>query len=130
MVAASVRNANAVTRWLAAHGFEAVDQPVGVIAAGERRPDGSLRPALEDLLGAGGVVAALLKCGGEAPSPEAAMAVAAVAGTSDPGAAVASGSSGRELGAAGFAEGVAVATELDVSHVVPVLTHGAFVGAG
>jgi len=84
VVAASVRHANAVARWLAAHGFEAVDQPVGVIATGERRPDGSLRPTLEDLLGAGGVVAALLKCGGEAPSPEAAMAVAAFAGTSDP----------------------------------------------
>ncbi|MDV9169909.1 2-phosphosulfolactate phosphatase [Streptomyces sp. W16] len=130
VVAAALRNATAVARWLAAHGLGTNDQPVGVIAAGEHWPDGSLRPALEDLLGAGGVVAALLKCGGEAPSPEAAMAAAAFAGTPDPGAAVAPSSSGRELGAAGFADDVAVATELDVSQVVPVLTNGAFVGAG
>ncbi|MGH1556424.1 2-phosphosulfolactate phosphatase [Streptomyces sp. L7] len=130
MVAASLRNTTAVARWLATHGLGTVDQPVGVIAAGERWPDGSLRPAFEDLLGAGGVVAALLKCGGEAPSPEAAMAAAAFTGTPDPGAAVASSSSGRELAAAGFADDVAVATELDVSHVVPALTHGAFADAG
>ena len=58
------------------------------------------------------------------------MAAAAFAGTPDPGTAVATSSPGRELGAAGFADDVAVATELDVSHVVPVLTNGAFVGAG
>ncbi|MFJ9865751.1 2-phosphosulfolactate phosphatase [Streptomyces sp. NPDC101165] len=130
VVAASLRNASAVGRWLGAHGHGTIEHPVGVIAAGERWPDGSLRPALEDMLGAGAVVAALLECGGEVPSSEAVMAAAVFAGTPDPRAAVASSSSGRELGAAGFADDVAIATEVDVSSVVPVLTNGAFVGAG
>ncbi|WP_257584201.1 2-phosphosulfolactate phosphatase [Streptomyces sp. TLI_146] len=129
VVAASLRNAAAVGQWLGAQGHGTIEHPVGVIAAGERWPDGSLRPALEDLLGAGAVIAALLECGGEAPSPEAAMAAAAFTGTPDPRAAVAAGSSGRELGEAGFADDVAIATELDVSRVVPVLTSGAFAGA-
>ncbi|WP_280252031.1 hypothetical protein [Nocardia abscessus] len=37
--------------------------------------------------------------------------------------------SGRELADGGFAQDVAVATELDVSSVVPVLTEGAFADA-
>lgn len=130
VVAASLRNARAVGQWLGAHGYGTIKRPVGVIAAGERWPDGSLRPALEDLLGAGAVIAALLECGGELPSPEAGMTVAAFAGTRDPRAAVASSSSGRELDEAGFADDVAIATELDVSQVVPVLMKGAFVEAG
>lgn len=101
-----------------------------MIAAGERWPDGSLRPALEDLLGAGAVIAELVESGGEMPSPEAALAAAAYTGTPDPGAAVASSSSGRELRDGGFADDVAVATEVNVSHVVPVLTNGAFADAG
>ncbi|MEU3503992.1 2-phosphosulfolactate phosphatase [Streptomyces hundungensis] len=130
VLAASLRNATAVGQWLGAQGHGSIDHPVGVIAAGERWPDGSLRPALEDLLGAGAVIAALLKFGGQAPSPEAAVAAAAFTGIPEPGAAVASSSSGRELAAAGFADDVAVATELDVSHVVPLLTDGAFVDVG
>ncbi|MBD0741431.1 2-phosphosulfolactate phosphatase [Streptomyces sp. CBMA152] len=130
VVAASLRNATAVGQWLSAHGYGTVEHPVGVIAAGERWPDGSLRPALEDLLGAGAVIAELLALGGELPSPEAAMAAVAFTGTPDPAAAVTSSSSGRELGEGGFADDVAVATELNVSHVVPVLTDGAFVGVG
>lgn len=130
VVAASLRNASAVGRWLSAHGYGTVEHPVAVIAAGERWSDGSLRPAIEDLLGAGAVIAELIESGGEMPSPEAAMAAAAFIGTPDPGAAVASSSSGRELREGGFADDVAVATELNVSHAVPVLTNGAFADAG
>ncbi|WP_420037713.1 2-phosphosulfolactate phosphatase [Streptomyces sp. cg28] len=129
VIAASLRNATAVGQWLAAQGLGTIDRPVAVIAAGEKWPDGSLRPAAEDLLGAGAVVTALLACAGQAPSPEAAMASAAFTGTPDPHAAVASSPSGRELGVAGFTEDVAIATELDASQVVPVLTGGAFVDA-
>jgi 2-phosphosulfolactate phosphatase len=50
VIAACLRNVNAVGRWLAEHGFGTPRQPVTVIAAGERWPDGNLRPALEDLL--------------------------------------------------------------------------------
>lgn len=129
VMAGSLRNATAVGRWLATHGYGTAERPVGMIAAGERWPDGSLRPALEDLLGAGAVLAVLREHGGGTPSPEAAVAAAAFAGTADVSAAVAASASGRELADAGFASDVAVATELDACTVVPVLTRGAFAAA-
>jgi phosphosulfolactate phosphohydrolase-like enzyme len=72
--AASLRNVTATSRWLVGHGQGTPDHPVSVIAAGERWPDGSLRPALEDLLGAGAVIAALARAGAGPLSPEAAAA--------------------------------------------------------
>ncbi|WP_199552024.1 2-phosphosulfolactate phosphatase [Streptomyces sp. N35] len=59
VVAACLRNAPAVGSWLTDEGYGTPARPVGVIASGERWPDGELRPALEDLLGAGAVIAAL-----------------------------------------------------------------------
>lgn len=119
MVAAGcVRNARAVGRSLAARGYGTAERPVLVIAAGEHWPDGAFRPALEDYLGAGLVVAAL----GDADlSPEAAAARACATGT-DVAAAIAGCASGRELVDAGFGEDVAVATEIGSTDVVPVLT--------
>ncbi|MER5183137.1 2-phosphosulfolactate phosphatase [Streptomyces sp. NPDC002896] len=130
VVAASLRNGTAVGRWLANNGYGTAEHPVGVIAAGERWPDGSLRPALEDLLGAGAVITSLREHGAGTLSPEAAMAAGAFAGTPDVSAAVTASSSGRELAEGGFAEDVAVATEMDACTVVPVLTGGAFAAAG
>ncbi|GHC46548.1 2-phosphosulfolactate phosphatase [Streptomyces flavofungini] len=129
VAAGSLRNATAVARWLADRGHGTPEHPVGVIASGERWPDGTLRPALEDLLGAGAVISALREHGGSALSPEAATAASAFVAAVDVGDAVASCSSGRELADGGYAEDVAIATELDASAVVPVLTHGAFVAA-
>jgi 2-phosphosulfolactate phosphatase len=76
VVAACLRNARAVAAWLSER-YRHADEPVSVIAAGERWPDGSLRPALEDLLGAGALLAALAQRSGFAESPEAATARAA-----------------------------------------------------
>jgi 2-phosphosulfolactate phosphatase len=128
VVAACLRNAAAAGRLVAAR--LAAGAAVVVVPAGERWPDGSLRPAVEDLWGAGAVVAAAVAAGGPSPgaSPEARAAAAAwtaVAATiADDLAACASG---VELVAAGFADDVAVAAAYDVTDRVPTLVDGVFV---
>ncbi|GAA2351007.1 2-phosphosulfolactate phosphatase [Streptomyces cuspidosporus] len=126
VVAGCLRNAKAVGRWLAGHGYGTPERPLAVIAAGEGWPDGSLRPALEDLLGAGAIIAELQSHGAGPLSPEAAAARSAFVGTADVAGAVAACSSGIELAEGGFAEDVAIAVELNASGVVPVLTEGTF----
>lgn len=124
VVAASLRNAGAVGRWLARR-----DGAVGVVAAGERWPDdGSLRPAVEDLWGSGAVIDALVASRpGTVVSPEArASQVAYLAVREDLPALLSACASGRELVEKGFAADVAIAAELDVSAVVPLLTDGSF----
>ena len=112
VVAASLRNAGAVARWVAG-------RDVAVVASGERWPDDTLRPAVEDLWGAGAVLRHL-----DGLTPEARSAVAAY-GAMAPGDLHAC-ASGRELVDAGFATDVDVAAQLDVSEVVPVLVDGEF----
>ncbi|MFF9850780.1 2-phosphosulfolactate phosphatase [Streptomyces litmocidini] len=125
VVAASLRNPSAVARRLTDRGYGTADRPLAVVASGERWPDGSLRPALEDLLGAGAVLSAL---GGPHTrmTPEATAAATLWAATEDPVAALHGCDSGRELYEYGFPQDVAVAAEIDGSTVVPVLVDGAF----
>ncbi|MFC8734153.1 2-phosphosulfolactate phosphatase [Luteimicrobium sp. NPDC057192] len=125
VVAASLRTRAAVSRWLVR---SAPSGPVAVVAAGERWPDGPLRPAVEDLWGAGSVVEALVAEQRRAGrrelrlSPEAGAAVAAFAAVrSDLAANLAGCASGLELAAAGFADDVVVAAGLDADDVVPLL---------
>jgi 2-phosphosulfolactate phosphatase len=99
---------------------------VTVVAAGERWPDGSLRPAVEDLLGAGAVLAALADARDFEASPEAALARVAHAGVKSVAETVRRCVSGVELEHLGFGADVDVAVEVDASEVVPVLTGGAF----
>jgi 2-phosphosulfolactate phosphatase len=117
VVAACLRNASAVARWIG-------DRTVLVVPCGERWPDGSLRPALEDLLGAGAVISALAG----ARSPEAAAA-AAVWGScaADLPAVLAGCASGRQQVARGWSDDLAFASEVDASRCVPVLSDGRFV---
>ena len=123
VVGACLRNAAAVARWLGR-----VEGRVSVVAAGERWPDGSLRPAVEDLWGAGAVLARL---DGADASPESSAAVAAYGAVADRlGSVLPVSASGRELVDGGFGHDVEIAAALDVSDVVPVLTGDVFRGAG
>lgn len=125
VVGVSLRNAAAAARWVRER---AGDRPIGVVASGERWPDGSLRPAVEDLWGAGAFLDGLT---GEDFSPEAGAARWAYRGVSPTlSAALGESVSGRELCAYGFAGDVAVAAAVGVSSVVPVLTDGWFVDGG
>jgi 2-phosphosulfolactate phosphatase len=119
VVGACLRNRTAVARWLTAQ-----TGTIAVVAAGERWPDDTLRPAAEDLWGAGAVLALLPR---EVMSPEARLAAdafRAVEATLTE--AVHGCASGLELTAAGFGEDVDVAAELDVSDMVPILRDGAY----
>jgi len=130
VIAACLRNAGAAARWLTRQSLGTPDRPVTVIAAGEHWPDGSLRPALEDLLGAGAVIAALHGQGRGPLSAEAEAARACYQATPDVAAAVADSASGRELAGRGFGADVAVAAEIGSCSVTPVLTGPAFAAAG
>jgi 2-phosphosulfolactate phosphatase len=128
VVAASLRNAGAVAAWLVGQG-RGDAEPITVVAAGERWPDGSLRPALEDLLGAGAVLAALAAQRAGTESPEAASARAAYESTRSVADAIRRCASGVELVGAGFADDVDIALDADASDVVPVRRDGSFQSA-
>jgi 2-phosphosulfolactate phosphatase len=125
VVAVSLRNRRAVAAWL----LQRRDLRVAVVCSGERWPDGSLRPAVEDLWGGGALVDLLMQGGWRDVAPEAAAAAAAFRGVEpDVGAALRACASGRELIDAGYPGDVEIAAELDRSPSVPVLREGAFVG--
>jgi len=129
VVGASLRNTSAVAGWLAPRLLADPAATLTVIAAGERWPcDDSLRPCLEDALGAGALLAALESAGVSGFSPEAAHVRRGWTGAGV-AAAVRSCSGGRELAELGFGDDVEVAVELDASPWVPLLRDGAFVRA-
>ena len=100
---------------------------LAVVPAGERWPDDTLRPCVEDLWGAGAVIAGLVDLGVTGLGPEARVAEQAFrAVRSELASELAACAGGVELAAAGFADDVTVAGRLDVSRVVPVLEDGAF----
>ena len=125
VLAGCLRNATAVARWLSGQDFGRPGRPAVIIAAGERWPAGELRPALEDLLGAGAIIAALARH--DQLSPEAAAAEAAWR-LQRPQIADAFHrcSSGQELAAAGHASDVDIAAQYDAQQTVPILAAGAF----
>jgi 2-phosphosulfolactate phosphatase len=121
VIAVSLRNRLATADWVREQ-LQGAQSKVVAIAAGERWPDGSLRPAVEDLWGAGGFLSAL---GSDHLSPEARTAVAAYEAIGDDlPKHLRECAGGRELTQYGFAEDVAIAAEVDTSSVVPVLEDG------
>lgn len=116
----SLRNAAAVARAVRSAAGEGV---VAVIAAGERWPDQSLRPAIEDWLGAGAIIAAL----GAEQSAEATLAVETFLAIGEHvGPSVRDSISGRELIDRGFEADVDIALEINSSDVAPILRGGAY----
>lgn len=116
-LAGCLRNARAVATAASTFGSR-----VAVIPAGERwfvgREAGTLRPAVEDWLGAGAIIHHLAGT----RSPEAALAEAAFLQARDALGDMLHGcSSGRELIAGGFAADVALAAALDADTVAPLL---------
>ena len=137
VLAGCLRNAAAVAAAVKAF-------PVGVVGAGERWPDGSLRPAVEDAWGAGAIIRALSPPASNDPtlgllamfggsrgptpppatssrslSPEAAWAAANL--PTDLAEILPKTASGRELADAGWSLDIEVAAALNVSHTVPKL---------
>lgn len=98
---------------------------IAVIPAGERWLDGSLRPAVEDWIGAGAILHYLDPSGNL--SPEAQLAVAAYRGVRRSIATlIRQCGSGRELIERGFGQDVGLAADLNVSRGVPTLVDGAY----
>ena len=117
-LAGCLRNARAVAR-----AAQTIGAQISVIAAGERWPDGSLRPAIEDLIGAGAIIAHL--AGNRSPEAESAarmfQAIEAVLAWF-----LTQCGSGRELIGQGFVDDVQIAAELNVSDCVPILRDEAY----
>ncbi|MDO9430346.1 MAG: 2-phosphosulfolactate phosphatase [Phenylobacterium sp.] len=123
VLAGCLRNAKAV----AAKALALADGgQIAVIPAGERWPDGSLRPAIEDLLGAGAVIAAL----GLTGDPEAEVARDAFLSAEPHLAHTLRGCrSGQELIEREHAMDVEIALDLNSSHCAPMLKNGAYENA-
>ncbi len=116
--AGCLRNARAV-----AAAAERMGKQIGVIPAGEKWPDGSLRPAVEDLIGAGAIISYL--SGNR--SPEAQVAAAAFASAqSHLLQTLRQCGSGQEIIDIGFGGDIDLAVALNQSDCVPLLREGAY----
>jgi 2-phosphosulfolactate phosphatase len=122
VLAGCLRNARAVAKKAI---YVAQGGSIAVIRAGERWPDGGLRPAIEDLIGAGAIVDELgLPCSPEAEIAKQAFRSARpfLAGL------VRECVSGRELIDHGFPQDVEAAIKFNTSAAAPLLINGAYTG--
>ena len=127
VIGACLRNATACAQWA----VKAVRGPIAVVAAGEWWPGEALRPAVEDLWGAGLVIDALAVAGAGPMSPEAAAARSAYRGVGrNLAMGLAACSSGLELANDGHGDEIPVAAEIDASRRVPLLAGESFRAAG
>lgn len=118
VLAGSFRNRSATALYA-----ERLEKPIGVIAAGELWPNGYMRVAYEDYIGAGAVIAKL--SGTVSPEAQAAAnAFTSVKGHLQP--LMRGCGSGYELIQRGFPEDVDLAAVLDCENVAPRLVDSAF----
>jgi 2-phosphosulfolactate phosphatase len=116
--AGCIRNAKAV-----AHAVQKLGCCISLVPAGERWPDGSIRPAFEDLVGAGAIVHYLPG----KRSPESELAESTFLHFKDNlKSCLEQCSSGKELIGRGFASDVDLAAGLNQSQSAPTLTNGAY----
>jgi 2-phosphosulfolactate phosphatase len=131
VIGVSLRNVAAAAGWTIRRLADQPDASVAAIAAGERWPDGSMRPAVEDLWGAGAYLAALAERGFGPLSPEARAAAGAYTAVADDfPAALRASVGGQELICWDYTGDVEVAAEVDSTRVVPLLTGQSFTDAG
>lgn len=117
-LAGCLRNARAVAEAAKKYG-----RRIALIPAGERWPDGSLRPSFEDLVGAGAIISYLNgNCSPEAQAAKSAF----LAAEQDLKNLLLQCGSGKELVERGYKEDVNLAAELNVSACVPALQDGAY----
>lgn len=120
-IAGCFRNARSVALEAASAG-----RKITVIACGERWPDGTLRPALEDYAGAGAIIYHL----SGKKSPEAMLAEKAYLSISgELTGFIERCATGVELVERGFRGDVEMAAKVDVSSAVPILEEDRFVNA-
>lgn len=118
-LAGCLRNAQRVAMAAQTYG-----KHISVIPAGERwKQDGSLRPALEDWIGAGAIIHYLN--GSKSPEAQAAEATF-LQFQHQLGLCLAQIASGQELIEGGFGEDVQLAGQLNVATSVPILHEGAY----
>ena len=120
-LAGCLRNASAVAKASLQLG-----KRISVIPAGERWEDNSLRPSLEDWIGAGAIFNRLR--GPLSPEAQAALDVYRSTGA-DLTQKIRTCGSGVELIDRGYATDVALASELDVSCCVPILCDKAYINS-
>jgi 2-phosphosulfolactate phosphatase len=127
VIGVSLRNADAAAEWTIRRLAGQPDASVAAIAAGERWPEGELRPAVEDLWGAGAYLAALDERGFGPLSPEArATAAAYTAVADDIGAQLRASVGGQELIGWNYPADIEIAAELNSTAVVPLLSGASF----
>jgi 2-phosphosulfolactate phosphatase len=118
-LAGCLRNCRAVAQAALSYGHR-----IAVIPAGEKWHDGSLRPAVEDWIGAGAILSHLKGHG----SPEAASAISAYhQAVPNLNLLLRQCSSGKELISKGFQSDVDLASELNVNEGVPKLHDRAYI---
>ena len=120
-LAGCLRNASAVAEVAIRLGAR-----ISVIPAGERWADNSLRPCLEDWIGAGAIIDQLTG----SLSPEAQAAVDVYRGSGpDLAERIRHCGSGVELIEVGYEKDVVLGSKLDVSRSVPMLVDSAYINA-